>query len=106
MSQPWVLSAKLLFGVILTHTCLRGVDSVAVSDDVVKLSGQPPVHFKQFAGYISLDEAKSRSRFYYFVEAESNSSSKPLVLWLNGGVGFSYSIEKSFYSSVNDVITG
>lgn len=145
-----MLSAKLLFGVILMHTCLRGVDSVAVSDEVVKLPGQPPVHFKQFAGYISLDDAKPRSLFYYFVEAESNSSSKPLVLWLNGGpgcssvgegafvehgpfkpsgsvlikndyswnkeanmlylespagVGFSYSVEKSFYSSVNDVIT-
>ncbi|XP_023741311.1 serine carboxypeptidase-like 45 [Lactuca sativa] len=150
MSEPWILSAKLLFGIILMHTCLNGVNSIPVADEVVKLPGQPPVTFKQFAGYISLDEAKPRSLFYYFVEAESNSSSKPLVLWLNGGpgcssvgegafvehgpfkpsgsvlvkneyswnkeanmlylespagVGFSYSVDKSFYLSVNDVIT-
>lgn len=85
MSEPWILSAKLLFGIILMHTCLNGVNSIPVADEVVKLPGQPPVTFKQFAGYISLDEAKPRSLFYYFVEAESNSSSKPLVLWLNGG---------------------
>nr|KAJ0207212.1 hypothetical protein LSAT_V11C500285600 [Lactuca sativa] len=96
MSEPWILSAKLLFGIILMHTCLNGVNSIPVADEVVKLPGQPPVTFKQFAGYISLDEAKPRSLFYYFVEAESNSSSKPLVLWLNGGPGCSSVGEGAF----------
>lgn len=134
-----------------SNTFLNGVNSVTVSDhEVVKLPGQPPVNFKQFAGYITVDKAKQRFLFYYFVEAESNPSSKPLVLWLNGGpgcssvgegafvehgpfkpsgsvllkndfswnkeanmlylespagVGFSYAADKSFYSSVNDVMT-
>ena len=71
------------------HTFLRFVDSErrvdSLSDEVLELPGQPSVNFKQFAGYIAVDEAKRRSLFYYFVEAESNSSSKPLVLWFNGG---------------------
>ncbi|KAI3525873.1 hypothetical protein L1887_05002 [Cichorium endivia] len=96
MSEPWILSAKLLFGIILIHTCLNSVDLIAVADEVWKLPGQPPATFKQFAGYISIDEAKPRSLFYYFVEAESDSPSKPLVLWLNGGPGCSSVGEGAF----------
>lgn len=36
-----------------------------------------------------MDESQKRSLFYYFVEAETNPASKPLVLWLNGGPGCS-----------------
>ncbi|KAK9069294.1 hypothetical protein SSX86_013410 [Deinandra increscens subsp. villosa] len=153
-SEPWILCTKLMCGMILMQlACLNNVavSASVSSDEVVKLPGQPPVSFKQFAGYISVGEAKrQRSLFYYFVEAESNSSSKPLVLWLNGGpgcssvgegafvehgpfkpsgrvlvknnyswnkeanmlylespagVGFSYSVEQSFYTSANDVMT-
>ncbi|KAK1427013.1 hypothetical protein QVD17_15695 [Tagetes erecta] len=151
-SKPWILCTKLIYGIIilLTQTSFNVLISASNSDEIVKLPGQPPVNFKQFAGYISVGESKQRSLFYYFVEAESNSSSKPLVLWLNGGpgcssvgegafvehgpfkpsgrvlvkndyswnkeanmlylespagVGFSYSVDESFYTSANDVIT-
>lgn len=99
MSEPWILSAKLLFGIILMHTCLKGVESRPTADEVVELPGQPPVTFKQFAGYISLDDAKPRSLFYYFVEAESDSSSKPLVLWLNGGSSRYISSLQTYWNS-------
>ncbi|XP_071720100.1 serine carboxypeptidase-like 45 [Rutidosis leptorrhynchoides] len=153
MSSCVLNYTKLKFSILIISmlTFLDGVNSVTlVSDEVVKLPGQPPVNFKQFAGYITVDKAKRRSLFYYFVEAESNSSSKPLVLWLNGGpgcssvgegafvehgpfkpsgsvllkndfswnkeanmlylespagVGFSYSVDTSFYTSANDVMT-
>ncbi|XP_048495921.1 serine carboxypeptidase-like 45 [Beta vulgaris subsp. vulgaris] len=119
---------------------------------ITRLPGQPHVNFQQFAGYITIDEIQKRYLFYYFVEAEINPSSKPLVLWLNGGpgcsslgagafsehgpfrpsengnvlvkndyswnkeanmlylespagVGFSYSVNTSFYDGVNDEIT-
>ncbi|KMT15209.1 hypothetical protein BVRB_3g063200 [Beta vulgaris subsp. vulgaris] len=117
---------------------------------ITSLPGQPHVNFQQFAGYITVDETQKRYLFYYFVEAETNPSSKPLVLWLNGGpgcssigagafsehgpfhpsgnvlvkndyswnkeanmlylespagVGFSYSVNTSFYDGVNDEIT-
>lgn len=82
------------------HTFLRLVDSErrvdSLTDEVLQLPGQPSVTFKQFAGYIAVDEAKRRSLFYYFVEAESNSSSKPLVLWFNGGPGCSSVGEGAF----------
>lgn len=52
---------------------------------IKSLPGQPIVNFKQFGGYITIDELQSRSLFYYFVEAQSDPTSKPLVLWLNGG---------------------
>ncbi|KAI7739308.1 hypothetical protein M8C21_026643, partial [Ambrosia artemisiifolia] len=60
------------------------------------LPGQPPVNFKQFSGYIPVDDAQQRFLFYYFVEAESDSSSKPLVLWFNGGPGCSSVGEGAF----------
>ncbi|PIA27345.1 hypothetical protein AQUCO_08000015v1 [Aquilegia coerulea] len=40
-------------------------------------------------GYVILDETNQRALFYYFVEAEIDPVSKPLVLWLNGGPGCS-----------------
>ncbi|KAI7992875.1 Serine carboxypeptidase-like 45 [Camellia lanceoleosa] len=53
------------------------------------LSGQPQVSFRQFGGYITVDEQQDRALFYYFAEAETDPASKPLVLWLNGGPGCS-----------------
>ncbi|CAI9786328.1 unnamed protein product [Fraxinus pennsylvanica] len=60
--------------------------------DMIKggLPGQPlGVKFKQYAGYVNVDEKKGRSLFYYFAEAAADPSSKPLILWLNGGPGCS-----------------
>ncbi|KAM0046998.1 putative carboxypeptidase D [Helianthus debilis subsp. tardiflorus] len=94
-SKTWILYTIIII-IIFMQASFTGVCSATVSDEVVKLPGQPPVSFRQFAGYITVDEAKHRSLFYYFVEAESNSSSKPLVLWLNGGPGCSSVGEGAF----------
>ncbi|XP_034894145.1 serine carboxypeptidase-like 46 [Populus alba] len=61
----------------------------AVDDKLLSLPGQPRVSFQQYAGYVTVDENQDRALFYYFVEAESDPASKPLVLWLNGGPGCS-----------------
>ncbi|XP_074565219.1 serine carboxypeptidase II-3-like [Curcuma longa] len=59
-------------------------------DKVIQLPGQPDgVNFNQYAGYVTVDGESGRALFYYFVEADENSKSKPLVLWLNGGPGCS-----------------
>ncbi|XP_016465881.1 serine carboxypeptidase-like 45 [Nicotiana tabacum] len=58
-------------------------------DKIILLPGQPQVGFQQFSGYVTVDDKKQRALFYYFVEAEINPASKPLVLWLNGGPGCS-----------------
>ena len=55
-------------------------------DKIDKLPGQPQVGFLQFSGYVAVDDKKQKSLFYYFVEAEVEPASKPLVLWLNGGL--------------------
>lgn len=41
--------------------------------------------FNQYAGYVTVDESHGRNLFYWFVESQSNPSTDPLVLWLNGG---------------------
>ncbi|KAL6988053.1 hypothetical protein U1Q18_013800 [Sarracenia purpurea var. burkii] len=126
-------------------------EPLSESDKIELFPGQPQVSFQQFAGYITIDEKQDRALFYYFVEAEKDPASKPVVLWLNGGpgcssigagafcehgpfkpsgqvlikndyswnkeanmiylespagVGFSYSANKSFYTSVKDDTTG
>lgn len=60
------------------------------ADKVKSLPGQPKgVDFDQYAGYVTVDAKAGRELFYYFVESPLNSSTKPLVLWLNGGPGCS-----------------
>ncbi|KAK4436769.1 Serine carboxypeptidase-like 45 [Sesamum alatum] len=76
----------------LVFSCLMGVESSYLlphSDKIAQLPGQPPVEFQQFSGYVTVDEKKEKALFYYFVEAEIDPLSKPLVLWLNGGPGCS-----------------
>ncbi|KAK2981083.1 hypothetical protein RJ640_012038 [Escallonia rubra] len=84
LSQAWIIMAT----VYTLHICLK-VQSLPGSDKIGKLPGQPEVSFQQFAGYITIDERQQRALFYYFIEAETNPASKPLVLWLNGGPGCS-----------------
>ncbi|XP_057767194.1 serine carboxypeptidase II-2 [Salvia miltiorrhiza] len=59
-------------------------------DRVLKLPGQNfNVSFAHYSGYITVNEESGRELFYWFFEAEEDPSSKPLVLWLNGGPGCS-----------------
>ncbi|XP_058753655.1 serine carboxypeptidase-like 45 [Vicia villosa] len=53
------------------------------------LPGQPHVEFNQFSGYVNVDDKNQKALFFYFVEAQNDAASKPLVLWLNGGPGCS-----------------
>lgn len=73
-----------IFGILLGLLVL-GVDGYPAEDLVLSLPGQPNVSFRQFAGYVDVDEKNGRSFFYYFAEAEKDSDKKPLTLWLNGG---------------------
>ncbi|KAF7137876.1 hypothetical protein RHSIM_Rhsim07G0231400 [Rhododendron simsii] len=59
-------------------------------DKIDCLPGQPEgVDFDQYAGYVTVNQTAGRALFYYFVESPKNSSTNPLVLWLNGGPGCS-----------------
>ncbi|KAF5934838.1 hypothetical protein HYC85_025967 [Camellia sinensis] len=81
------LAIVLFEGLIL----VMEVESSLLStmDRINQLPGQPQVSFEQYSGYVTVDDKKQRALFYYFVEAEIDPPSKPLVLWLNGGPGCS-----------------
>ncbi|VVA28551.1 PREDICTED: serine carboxypeptidase [Prunus dulcis] len=74
----------------LIQACLTA-NSLPEADKITSLPRQPhpQANFQQYAGYITVDEKQQRSLFYYFVEAETDPASKPLVLWFNGGPGCS-----------------
>lgn len=60
-------------------------DGLKEADMIVALPGQPDGEsLNQYSGYVTVDPEAGRALFYYFVESQ-DSSSKPLVLWLNGG---------------------
>ncbi|KAL3651843.1 hypothetical protein CASFOL_004845 [Castilleja foliolosa] len=58
-------------------------------DRIERLPGQPPVKFKQYGGYVTVDQTNGREFYYYFVEAHHSKNTLPLLLWLNGGPGCS-----------------
>lgn len=60
-------------------------------DRVGKLPGQNfNVNFAHYSGYVTVNEDSGRALFYWFFEAAEDPDSKPLVLWLNGGIKFSF----------------
>jgi serine carboxypeptidase-like clade 2 len=60
--------------------------ALKAADKITALPGQPDdVDFDQYSGYVTVDERNGRALFYYFVEAPQDASTKPLLLWLNGG---------------------
>jgi serine carboxypeptidase-like clade 2 len=73
-----------------SSTCPHSPPGAREADKIATLPGQPPrVNFDQYSGYVTVSEEHGRALFYYFVEAPYEASSKPLVLWLNGGPGCS-----------------
>ena len=85
--------------VFLSSSSVKTECSLSDADKITQLPGQPQVGFQQFSGYVTVDNnKKERALFYYFVEAEIDPASKPLVLWLNGGIKFSPSSMQNFQS--------
>ncbi|KAH9318095.1 hypothetical protein KI387_019864 [Taxus chinensis] len=77
-------------GIWVAWIWMAVVAGAAPMEDLVwRLPGQPVVGFKQYAGYVTVDQTAGTALFYYFVEAEKNASASPLALWLNGGPGCS-----------------
>lgn len=89
--QTLALKAMTLIALLLTQIhCSMHIEEqrshlLSLSDKILKLPGQPQVGFQQFSGYVPVGAGNQRALFYYLVEAEIDPSTKPLVLWLNGG---------------------
>ncbi|XP_075487525.1 serine carboxypeptidase 1-like [Primulina tabacum] len=73
---------------VYSPVCISSQEGLKEADEISLLPGQPKVNFSQYSGYVTVDPTAGRALFYYFAESEEPSS-KPLVLWLNGGPGCS-----------------
>ncbi|MFS7979696.1 putative carboxypeptidase D [Helianthus anomalus] len=81
-------SPNLSTGDFVVH--VDSQDGLKSADKISRLPGQPSEsNFNQYSGYVTVDPHHGRALFYYFIESENNSSTKPLVLWLNRGPGCS-----------------
>lgn len=78
--------------IYLTVFFLRSIKATQESDRVFNLPGQPTAPLiSHFAGYITVNEQNGRALFYWFFEAQTLPSKRPLLLWLNGGPLFNAS---------------
>ncbi|CAI0400113.1 unnamed protein product [Linum tenue] len=87
--ERWVVANAMISAVFFALSMATLTESTRQADKITTLPGQPAVRFNQYSGYVTVDKMQGRALFYYFVEAETEPGSKPLVLWLNGGPGCS-----------------
>ncbi|PWA80931.1 peptidase S10, serine carboxypeptidase, Alpha/Beta hydrolase fold protein [Artemisia annua] len=65
-------------------------DGLKDADKISELPGQPDgTDFDQYSGYVTVDPDHGKALFYYLTESPINSSTNPLLLWLQGGMGCS-----------------
>jgi len=77
---------RVASGLLSTRFSDSEQSALKAADKITALPGQPDdVDFDQYSGYVTVDKENGRALFYYFVEAPQDASTKPLLLWLNGG---------------------
>jgi len=77
---------RVASGLLSTRFSDSEQSALKAADKITALPGQPDdVDFDQYSGYVTVGEENGRALFYYFVEAPQDASTKPLLLWLNGG---------------------
>ena len=74
----------LLFGVLCSLTT-----ATTTKDRVLHLPGLGAPATAHYSGFVEVDKASGSHLFYYYVEAEQNPETAPVVWWMNGGPGAS-----------------
>ncbi|XP_074281508.1 serine carboxypeptidase-like 33 [Silene latifolia] len=80
----------LAFCIASSTKVIQKLSALEEVDRVLSLPGQPTnPTISQFSGYINVNQINGRALFFWFFQALSQPSTKPLLLWLNGGPGCS-----------------
>lgn len=92
--KNWLIHAVCIFFLVNLQTgSPHNIPNQQDADRVAKLPGQAfNVSFAHYSGYVKINHdipKTDRALFYWFFEATQDPSSKPLILWLNGGPGCS-----------------
>jgi len=72
---------------LLSLLLLPLATAAPAGDEVTSLPNAPPLLTKHYSGY--LPASSTKNLHYYFVESESNPSTDPVLIWMNGGPGCS-----------------
>lgn len=79
----------LLLAALAAVLACAAAGTPAEDDLITNLPGLGDVGYKQYAGYVTVDEEHGRNLFYWLQESQRDPANDPLVLWLNGGPGCS-----------------
>ncbi|RHY85006.1 hypothetical protein DYB35_014025 [Aphanomyces astaci] len=80
-----------LVGALASIVVIAANPSIQDAHKITDLPGyndKTPIDFNQYAGRLALP-SNGQEMFYWYVESQSNPSTDPIVLWLNGGPGCS-----------------
>eukprot|EP00755_Sulcionema_specki_P034288 Sspe_Gene.102569::Locus_78334_Transcript_1_1_Confidence_1.000_Length_471::g.102569::m.102569/K13289/CTSA, CPY; cathepsin A (carboxypeptidase C) len=81
----------MLLLTLLVALCVAGTAALSPADYEIKsLPGlTEALNFKQYSGYMPINDGHGTELFFWFVESQRSPSKDPVVLWMNGGPGSS-----------------